>query len=206
MTPALETLCFRVHRTHLLPIADARVRTITPDSTDLACLLESTSPGTDTIMEHHRRNADGAGGLDGARLSLLNRLRFSIANLRTTSACGLEAQPETQRFTANPESVTQCAEAWPSRSDTSARPLGTLWGERRMRSVLVASLLVILAGCATSHVMVGNARPRFHLAKSRSICIRRRSTRRSRSSIPRVRDRFLYTTGKDGQCRRAAEG
>jgi len=28
-----------------------------------------------------------------------------------------------------------------------------------MRSVLVASLLVILAGCATSHVMVGNARP-----------------------------------------------
>src|SRR6266436_2168014 len=28
-----------------------------------------------------------------------------------------------------------------------------------MRSVLVASLLVVLAGCATSHVMVGNARP-----------------------------------------------
>jgi len=28
-----------------------------------------------------------------------------------------------------------------------------------MRSVLVASFLVVLAGCATSHVMVGNARP-----------------------------------------------
>jgi type IV pilus biogenesis protein CpaD/CtpE len=28
-----------------------------------------------------------------------------------------------------------------------------------MRSVLAASLLVVLAGCATSHVMVGNARP-----------------------------------------------
>jgi len=38
VSPGLETVCFRVHDTHLLPIADARVRTIAPNSTDLDCL------------------------------------------------------------------------------------------------------------------------------------------------------------------------
>src|ERR1700730_8470582 len=50
VTPGLETICFRVHHTHPLPIADARVRTIAPDSTGPDCLLENTSPGADTIM------------------------------------------------------------------------------------------------------------------------------------------------------------
>src|SRR5882762_6194706 len=83
-------------------------------------------------MEHHKRNADGrwrAGRRKAVVAQSLTVLHREPQNhIGWRPACGLEAQPETQRFTANPESVTQCTEAWPSRSDTSARPLGTLWG------------------------------------------------------------------------------
>src|SRR6202030_571802 len=84
MSPGLETLCFRVHDTHLLPIAAAGVRTIARDTADLGCLLESTSPGTDTIMEHQREERARA-----LQVWTAQECRYSIAyaspvaNLRT---------------------------------------------------------------------------------------------------------------------------
>jgi len=60
---------------HLPPTADARVRTIAPNSPLLGCLLESTSPGADTIMEHHRGTQTGASNRQTYVLDQIEELR-----------------------------------------------------------------------------------------------------------------------------------
>src|SRR6267154_6302704 len=110
VTPGLETLCFRVHHTHLPPIADARVRTIALDSPLLGCLLESTSPEADTIMEHHRRTQ--AGGSQGAWSFEPARRRYvpdQIEELRSRAATRIAFEFETDGIDRQPRNHASCS-------------------------------------------------------------------------------------------------